>query len=439
LEEVGYVLQREDPGYGIFLHNVEVAPAPELLGGAFPIGIGMHRQSVTIRMHWPSLEKLSLCALAEVFKHELLHFMFGHISSRRQLCVRKYGAEIYNVACDLVVNQYVNVDLLQAEGMVPCTTELFSFYDRETTEYYCAELYKNADGRMRSVLVDFTGEVHDGKKGERRLFGSTPCLWEQFEAPQDESGVEDVAQEQTLSRIKQEIALSGIHSTAKGKRGWEAGEVEEFIQQVRRPPQMPWFAFLRALESRYRGHDRFPTILRPSRRHPLHMGRMRKGHLLVWFGVDTSGSMGKEQLSLVDAELKGIAQRDAKIVLLQVDAEIQSKTIYNPRTGLGVLRGRGGTDFSPFLLALRDLPGSEKPHFAVFFTDGYGTIGAYKQRCIEEMGKARWLEFSESGSVRTPEGLELLWLIPEGSIKREQFKRIAPFGHFAEISSEAGL
>ena len=143
--------------------------------------------------------------------------------------------------------------------------------------------------------------------------------------------------------------------------------------------------------------------------------------------------MGKEQLELVEAEVRGIHGRGATIMMLQIDAEIRSKKLYKPGRPLIEYNGRGGTDFSPFLFEL--MKAREKPAFAVFYTDGYGCIKAYLDHIKKLIGDKPYKKLTqEGGRTSTPDGIELLWLLCEGTTEPDHFRKtVAPFGRIAVL------
>ncbi len=460
LEDLSFYLMKTGGGcYGLFLHRIRVEASPRPVAGRFPVAIGMNQSGqVRLRLHWPFVESLQMGAASELLKHEILHVVFGHLSSRRLRCCEVFGSDVYNMACDLVVNQHVNLKILRQAGLSPRTVEDMNLPKDMTTVWYCEALtgqHPNcmSEKKVKPVTRGARPDLFaDYQQGPVDLNQPDPAdvevlepvkpgpLWEAFDNTKMPPEMVDLNVDKVLTETRQEAELLGIAKETSSDRyssngrGWQAREALEFIEQVRRKPQMPWFAKLRQMESRFRGQERVPSIVRPSRRHPLHMGRSRKASLLVWFGIDTSGSMGRERLELVDPELKGISQRGATIMVLQSDAKIQAKALYDPQRGLKHFKGMGGTDFSPFLYELRDLPRADRPNFAVFYTDGYGCISGYLQRVQKEMGRNAWRRFCDRKSTKTPEGIELLWLIPEGSVDPELFRNdVAIFGHVAQI------
>lgn len=399
-----YLMRAQGESYALFTHQIHVHASPIPIQGSSPAAIGMRADGdVHLLIYYPMVKHLSLAASAELFKHEILHIIFGHISGRYRALIEKYGHELVNVAMDLVVNQHCNEAVLRAEGMPGVTVEHYKLPPDQTTEFYC-----NALSSMNLSLKGFDMVL----------------------APETDNELAEELTAQLVTKIKNEAERRKLDDAQM--RGWNSAEALEFIEQARRKPTMPWPRKLKRVETRLRSEKRVPTPLRASRRHPEHLGRLRVGSLLAWAAVDTSGSMGKEELKYVDAELKGMHTRGAVVRVVHCDAEIVKEELYSPHRGLTQYAGRGGTDFSPVLLKLHHTPFKQRPALLVFYTDGYGGIEEYARQMNEKHGKG-WKEFCNSGSTKTPEGVELLWLLVEGTTSPEDFKEVAPFGDIAVV------
>ncbi len=91
--------------------------------------------------------------------------------------------------------------------------------------------------------------------------------------------------------------------------------------------------------------------------------------------VDTSGSMGAEDLELAMSEIDGVIKATgASVVFGACDAEVHGRItkVQNVKQACDMLKGGGGTHFTPVFDELAKLPRSEKPHIVIFATDGGG-------------------------------------------------------------------
>lgn len=457
-----HLMKNQGTSFALFLHQVVVVlsdvPGPK----GTPAFIYMRDDStVVMQFHAPSVARLSLYGAVELMKHEILHVIFGHLCSLTKDLYKDYHPDIVGIAMDLAVNQQVDEKLLAREGFKGTTIEDFGFPPNLTTRQYCELLKekikiievpllvfvqgkcdKKGPGSTLKVAVPSSkgGKEQDpnskkGKGGKDSGQGtadqqpdpSQPILpsgvWEVIGETQVPDAVRDMKIEKIILQVRDEAQKrDGTQS-----RGWDAGEAKEVIEQLKRRPSVPWFTYLRMMESRHLRTERVLTRRRPSRRCPTHFGRIRKNGLYVWFGVDTSGSMGVDQLCRVDPELKGIYQRGAEVMVIHCDAGIAKIEEYNPRRGLREFCGRGGTDFSPIFLHLKETHWQDWPDFMVLYTDGYGGIEAYAAKMREELGN-KYDEYCSKHLTKTPEGIDLLCVLPPNCTKPDAFREIVPFG-----------
>lgn len=87
--------------------------------------------------------------------------------------------------------------------------------------------------------------------------------------------------------------------------------------------------------------------------------------------VDTSGSMGKDDLSAALSEVQGVlAATGSNVTFLACDAEVHGiKTVKNVHEAAALLKGGGGTAMAPAMTAIEKL--KPVPSIAIFLTDGY--------------------------------------------------------------------
>ena len=434
---------------GVFLRRLSILGTNRPLPGFAPAAIGVRRnRELTILFCYPLVKHLPAMAAAELLKHELLHFIFGHVSDRLEKLKTAYGEQIVLIAADLVINQFCNEALLAKHGLpgVTIQDEEFGFPPNLTTAGYCELLAKpdsqgkrpidkmdpnaaNAFNQAAAVSADDLDELIkpcDEEEGSQQGHGR---LTEVFLHGKDiDPETRDNIIVSAIERAREEATESG----AKGCRGWACGEALEYIERFRRPPTISWQIYLRRMESRHTNVHRVTSRRRPSRRHPSYFGRVKRCGSAMWLGVDTSLSMGEEELKLVDPEIRAISQRDVHVTVAHVDAGVAKVEEYSPHKGLVEFAGRGGTDFSPLFFELDKLPMTLKPSFLVYFTDGYGCCSRY----LDDVGAT----YDPTGPrpVKHPRGVETLWLLPEGCMSKEDFEKVVPFGHVVAIPPAEG-
>ena len=91
--------------------------------------------------------------------------------------------------------------------------------------------------------------------------------------------------------------------------------------------------------------------------------------------VDTSGSMGQDDIQIAMSEMSGVLKSSGAEVIFGVcDAQVHGKldVVKDIREACSRLTGGGGTNFHPVFKALDELPRNRRPNLVVLFTDGDG-------------------------------------------------------------------
>ncbi|HEU4322056.1 MAG TPA: VWA-like domain-containing protein [Roseiflexaceae bacterium] len=126
--------------------------------------------------------------------------------------------------------------------------------------------------------------------------------------------------------------------------------------------------------------------------------------LRVAVAVDTSGSVGQEELDMFLSEVRGILRvyPHLRCDLYYADTELHGPHRLSPHRAPPAPVGGGGTDFRPFL---ERLGGRQRPAVAVYLTDGYGEFPTQPPPC------------------------PLLWVVTPGGLAEDAF----PFGQAVRL------
>ena len=179
---------------------------------------------------------------------------------------------------------------------------------------------------------------------------------------------EEIGEEEPQRWVMRRLVDQAIQDIKKQK-GYLPGNIAEVVKRLP-VRKLPWEKYFKSIVSRNLGGMRMRNWGRPNRRgykylpgrKPMSMPR------LIAFCVDTSGSMGTEELAKALGVLLDIKKRfaDVKLVLVEGDTQITEITAkINPREM--EFKGRGGTDLTAFF----ELEKTLKPEITVIFTDGY--------------------------------------------------------------------
>lgn len=432
-----YLISKRQYDYCYVLHHVNVTATMQPFG--FCDGNPIHATCMVdesgllhILLYWPILSRISFEARLEILQHEVLHIIEGHVSSFGMSLIRQYGQFIANLAMDLVVNQKFQRKHSTAEGMPGVQLQHFPGFPPQRGSIEYAELLKKLadEGKLRipefssfgkDPLAGTAGQPGDAFTGR----GLKNVITGLLQIPEAKEVVVDEQVKNIIASVSEALKLHGGDAVDRF-RGLFGSDHEEFMQASDRPPVIPWSRHLRVIESRNRQQVRVTSRRRPSRRHPAYFGHSWRGGLDVVFLVDTSGSMGEEELKLVDPELRGLHARGANVTVIHSDAGVAKVHEYRPSVPLERFFGRGGTDYSCAFEHIRQM--STKPRYIIGYTDGYGSIRAYRSIIEEERGQSWWKHYVDSNPDKSPDGIPTIWLLPEGCMPAEDFKEVCPWG-----------
>jgi predicted metal-dependent peptidase len=326
--------------------------------------------------------------------HEGMHFVLSHVIRGIKLAkgftepdTRKAFFKVSNAAADMAVNAllkgevtethqpaYTNIHEFPNEWVLP---EQKGFPHDLTYEWYT------------SLLLGEEPEEVDGKKPPRIKLGKPGDgdiiipggrgAHELWEAVMDE-----------LSEEESELLISQLESDSYDKiktsieeqkraRGTVPGFAEETLDNLMKPPVVPWKALLHRFVTRCRLSKPVRSMERPRKRWlglgtTLYPGQKRDKTFHLSFMIDTSGSMSSDDLKDGLDELAGIARvdKDIEITVVEFDTQIHKEYVLKA-SGYPdpELRGRGGTDFNKAFERAKELAKKGTIDALIIYTDGY--------------------------------------------------------------------
>lgn len=328
--------------------------------------------------------------LAYLWVHEVSHWLREHADRAEDL---RAQAEIWNIACDLEINDFVPEGLLlpyypgKLELVLP---ERFGLPEGQTAEWYYRQLTANptpspspqagseADGEGQEPGDE--GSEAEGKGQEPGDEGSgvhgQPRSWEVPATSEETPILNDFdrqsLREEVATRIKEHLKNRG--TVPAGWIRW----AEEILQ-----PRVNWREQLkrvmRGAISEGLGQRLDYSMRRPNRRasvyEPFFMpslhGEYRPRVVCV---VDTSGSIGNEELAQAMAEVRGVLEQvRVPVTIIPCDAvpyeAIEVLTKSDWQSARTRLQGGGGTDMTEGLNAA--LAMKPPPDVVLILTDGY--------------------------------------------------------------------
>ncbi|MBC9931839.1 vWA domain-containing protein [Chitinophaga qingshengii] len=292
-----------------------------------------------------------------VVKHEVLHIVFKHTLVNDPLADRL----LVNIAMDIVVNQYIDRSQLPDESVFLEGFPELELEKDQTWQYYYAKLKHlkdNAgtlfkDSASAAMLAAITEASH-GMERHRR--------WREiYNRLQLEKDLTSAEIDNLIG-----IARSRTNEKTYGKL---PGAIRSYLESIllKSKPLVDWRRVIRLFSESSSKTKVRNTLKRPSRRFGTNPGiKIRKQKKLL-IAVDTSGSVGGNDLASFFNEVHHIWRQGAEIRILECDAAVQRTYSYKGTPPEFVL-GRGGTDFNPPIHYGND---TFRPDGLIYFTDGY--------------------------------------------------------------------
>lgn len=354
--------------------------------GVTPRGI-MYYDPDVIENEW-DLEDVEFGLL-----HEIGHLLRDHAKRCEEF---GYDKELWNLAGDAGIN-----DDLVAAGCKPLSTDMLpAKIEHPKTKkpmpnglpeeaYYDALRQRPKQPKQGGGSGQGNGKGGSSRPGHGNCGGASgnpiaglPDDGTHTTANKGRSQVEiDRVKKAVAGAIKEHVEQHGAGSVPGGWQVWS--------NQTLTPPQVRWQDKLRrAVRSgvaRVRGQVNF-HYERPSRRQwalgygagsPI-LPSMYAPVPRVGLFVDTSGSMGDEDLLIAMSEADGVLKAAGGEVLFGCcDANVHGiQKVADAKAACAQLKGGGGTNFCPVFDELEQMGRARAPHLIVFLTDGDGPAPA---------------------------------------------------------------
>ncbi len=369
LDEVSRIsveLLLREPFYAHLLSSLNKA----VVGPGHPVetlGVGMGRDSLTLYVNAAFWDETLTQPKHRygVLKHELLHLVFRHPFVNEPAL----DPLLLNIAFDLVVNQYIERELLPDDSLFLDTFGALRLEAGQTWFYY----YKRLEELHRS----------SGSEASKDHAGALPKNLQP-----DAHGLErhkpwrDIRGRSELERAVAETHLKGLLQSAcrrTGDRSWGTlpGALREALSEtiLSTAVHLPWQHIIRLFAASASQTRLTNTIRRPSKRYGTTPGLQisRKRRLMT--AIDTSGSIAPQELQRFFGEVYHLWRAGAVVEVVETDAQVQRRYPYRGQTPQ-IVQGRGGTNFDDAL----QLANTERPDALIFFTDGYAETPLVRPR-----------------------------------------------------------
>jgi predicted metal-dependent peptidase len=317
-----------EPFYGIFASSLNKVVRKDV-----PTA-GVSKQNINYQLaineeFWASLgsdnKKIGL------IKHELLHICFHHLVERENYPNHR----LHNIAADLEINQFIEPQYYPSPDLILLSSfpTLKLPVKAGTKEYY--RLLQKAKQQNTSP------ELNDMLDGMGSDFHGT---WKEFDELSDA--------EKQLVKAQVGHQIKNIVDELKKNNGMDSipNELKSYIDSLYeiKPPSYDWKGYLRRFSSTSTKTYTKKTRRKLNKRYEENpaLKIKTKKHILV--GVDTSGSVGENDLEEFFNEIYHIHKTGVQVSIAEGDAAIHNVYEYKGKIPKFV-SGRGGTDMNPFI------------------------------------------------------------------------------------------
>lgn len=284
-----------------------------------------------------------------VVAHEILHCVFDHLGRRDER-----DPKLYNIAADYIVNNLLVRDKIGAKPkLVDCFQDFK--YEGWTSEQVYDDLYENAE----KINLDDLGELLDEHLDLENGTG--------------EDGKPTYSKEE-MKEIRDSIKEAMLSAAQAAGAGKVPGEVQRLIKQFTEP-KMNWREILQQqIQSTVKNDYSFARPSRKSHFGAVIPGTVNEETIDICVALDTSGSIGNEQLMDFLGEVQGIMNQysDYNIKIWCFDTKVYNLEEFTAHDGDITeyqAAGGGGTDFDANWQFMKE-EGIEPKKF-IMFTDGY--------------------------------------------------------------------
>lgn len=337
--------------------------------------------------------------LSGVIAHELLHCILGHNDRRDER-----DRHQWNIAIDHATNLF----LLACEIQLP--TDRLA--DRRYAGLTAEQIYEKLPKQSLVSSLGYSGEPDGDDNSENitcraQAVGGFDVHLEELDPEGAAERTKDMPTPIEKIRIRREL-------TKEVKSKWRGVFPAHFEEEFKKAgeSETPWQAIMAQFMSGIRKDDyRMYPFNRKHIWRGLYLpsiGRPGPSHIAI--AVDTSGSMNRELLGKVLAELDALrTMTECKLTLIECDAAIQNVTEYEGWEIADLdfdsrpFRGRGGTVFDPVFNWMKNVGSLQNPppEALIFLTDGQAPFPD-----IKPMYYVLWI-FPKNFQRKAPFGISL--------------------------------
>jgi predicted metal-dependent peptidase len=328
LDDVSVIVKKlmlKEPFYGIFASSLNKVVRRDV-----PTA-GVSKNNINYQLaineeFWASLDNEN--KKIGLIKHELLHICFHHLINRESFP----NHSLHNIAADLEINQYIDPQYYPSDDLILMSSfPTLTLPAKAGTKVYYELLDKahqqGTSPELNAMLDNMNGDYHG--------------TWKEF----DELSEAD----KKLVKAQIDHQIKEIVESQKNM-GSTPSELQDYIDSLFeiKPPSYDWKSYLRRFSATSTKIYTKKTRRKLNKRYednPALKIKTRK-HILV--GIDTSGSVSKDDLIEFFNEIHHIHKTGSQVSIAECDTSIKRVYEYKGKVPEYV-NGRGGTDMNPFI------------------------------------------------------------------------------------------
>ncbi len=303
------------------------------------------------------INELNTSERVAVLKHEILHIVFRHLYRNRKYEKIKF---IYNIAADLVVNQYIENWQLPVNAITINSFPELKLEENQTLEYYIEKLLTIENEKLSLIIP---GDYFDSHN-----------MWDEMS-----NEISDSSKDIAAYKLDRIIIDSYEKATNSKNHGDIPLEIKQAIFKIQAlyKSNINWRKSLKIFAQHSMRSSVFLTHNRISKRFKTRPGVKIKRSEKLLVAIDTSGSISEKELDVFFREIDLIYKTGAEIDIVECDAAIKGFYRYKGVCPENVT-GRGGTDFDPVFEFINK--GKLNYDGCIYLTDGYASEPKIKCR-----------------------------------------------------------
>ena len=352
------------------------------------VGIKNGKVNLFINENFFLKELTTFSSRVAVVKHETLHLLFKHLF---RYDLKKFDMNIFNLAADLVVNQFIGKWNLPKNAITLSVFPDLGLEEDQSVEWYYKKLFalKKEMNQSDSKKNEGKNESEDEESNAENK-SSAPLSSEALEKILNEKSHSDHSKwgqansENQLSAIETDldrmIVQAKDRTPAKDFGTLPSGIIHLLNAIIeKRNPKINWKRALKIFSSSSRKTKVKYTVKRISKRYGTRPGIKINRYQKMAVAIDTSGSIAMSDYSLFFSEIHAIWREGAEIQVIECDAAVQRVYEYKGKIP-EFIQGGGGTSFDPVFEHLKK-DRFKKFDGCIYLTDGYANEPKIKPPC----------------------------------------------------------